>query len=319
MYKVTKPKLSTSGQIDHLEFKGVKFNIISKKEAMEYLSLNNNYFKLASYRKSFAKHPDGDSKGQYINLEFAYLKDLAIIDMKLRYSLLHMALDIEHFSKVRLLKYIESSADDGYKIVKDYINSLSGYQNDMLNNELNKVRGNPYSGDIIEKYDNDFPVWAFVEIITFGRFVSFYQFCAANFDDSNLEDEYYLLLSTKTLRNAVAHSNCLINNLLPNTSIYNTNYGLNRELSKIGISKSIRDRKMSNVRIQQIVTLLYTHKKLVTSSGVHKNQCEALSKTIERAFRHIEYYVGNETILTTFNFLKIVIDNWFKYEYNDIT
>lgn len=316
MYKETKPKLSTLEQINHLVLKGVKFNITSKEEAIEYLSLNNNYFKLTSYRKSFAKHPEGDLKGQYIELDFAYLKDLAIIDMKLRYTIIHMALDIEHFSKVRILKYIENSKDDGYKIVKDYIDSLSGYQSDILNKELNKVRGNPYCGDIIEKYDNDFPVWAFVEIITFGRFVSFYQFCATNFNDSNLEDEYYLLLSTKTLRNAVAHSNCIINNLSPNTSSYKTNYELNRELSKIGISKDIRSRKMSNVRVQQIITLLYTHKKLVTSSGVHKSQCEAINKTIERAFHHIEYYVNNETISTTFNFLKIVIDNWFKSEYN---
>jgi len=59
MYEKIKPILSIKGQINHLTFRGVKFDILSKEEAMVYLSQNNNYFKLTSYRKSFAIHLDG--------------------------------------------------------------------------------------------------------------------------------------------------------------------------------------------------------------------------------------------------------------------
>ena len=103
MSKNAKPILNSQEQIDHLINKGVVFDLISTEEAKLYLDKNNNYFKLRAYRKNFPKHPDGSNKDKYINLDFAMLKDLAIIDMRLRYVLLHMALDIEHFSKVKLL------------------------------------------------------------------------------------------------------------------------------------------------------------------------------------------------------------------------
>lgn len=317
MYEMTKPKLSVTEQIDRLTSKGIKFDITSKDEAIDYLSKNSNYFKLTSYRKSFAKHPDGKLKGKYINLDFEWLKDLSIIDMRLRYTFMHMALDVEHFSKVRLLKVIEESDEDGYGVVASFLANLSGDQYDAIMRELSKVKGNPYCGDIIAKYDNDFPVWAFIEIITFGWFITFYIYCAKNvFEDRKLENEAYLLLASKDLRNAVAHNNCLINNLLPNTIKRATNYYVSNELSRIGVTKSIRDKKMSNVRIQQIVTLLYTHKKIVTSPGINEHQCDVLNETIQRMFRNIDFYSSNETIFTTFKFLKYVIDKWFPCSYN---
>lgn len=312
MYETTKPKLSTKEQIDRLTSKGIRFDITSESEAINYLSKNSNYFKLTAYRKSFAKHPDGKLKGQYIDLDFEWLKDLSIIDMRLRYALMHMALDVEHFSKVRLLKVIEDSDENGYKVVNSFLDSLSMDQHDAIMRELDKVKGNPYCGDIIAKYDNDFPVWAFIEIITFGWFISFYRYCAEEvFEDRRLLNEAYLLLASKDLRNAVAHNNCLINNLLPNTIKHKTNFGVSNALGQIGITKSIRESKMSNVRVQQIVTLLYTHKKLVSSMGIYEHQCEMLDYTVQRMFRNINYYSSNETILTTFNFLKKVIDKWF--------
>lgn len=36
---------------------------------------NNNYFKLRAYRKNFEKYVGGAKNGQYINLDFAMLKD----------------------------------------------------------------------------------------------------------------------------------------------------------------------------------------------------------------------------------------------------
>lgn len=237
--------------------------------------------------------------------------------MRLRYALLRLALDIEHYAKVRLIKRIEDSDEDGYQIVDGFVNSLSNGQKEAFEKEINRNRDNPYCGDIIRKYDGEFPIWAFVEVIPFGRFVAFYKYCADYFADKEFGKEYYLLLSAKGLRNAAAHSNCIINDLKPNTSIVKTSNEVNQELGAIqGITKTIRRRKMSNARIQQIVTLLYTHKKIVTSEGVHDYQCKALHEVVDRMFHHIEYYEHNDTIKTTFEFVKLVIDNWFPFEYN---
>ena len=316
-----KPKLDIEQQIEHMMEKGIKFDIVPKEDAHIYLSQNNNYFKLRAYRQNYFKHPGGKSEGKYINLDFAYLKDLATIDMKLRYLLLHMALDVEHYAKVKILNLITSSREDCYSIVADYVAGLSSNQNESYKREISNSSRSPYCGNIVTKYkDVGFPVWAFVEIISFGRFISFYGFCAKRLKNEDLLDDYHLMLAVKDLRNAAAHNNCLLNDLRPGTSTKQTNNRLQNELGSVEKSKMTRKRKMSNIRVQQIATLLYTHKKLVISPGIQKHQSERLHAIISKCFfRNIDYYENNPTIKTTFEFLRKVIDNWFPLEYNPDT
>lgn len=98
-----KPMLGVDGLIAHSKEKGITFEIISEDEAKDYLGRNNNYFKLSSYRKNYTKFPAGPRKGQYRDLDFAYLIELARIDVEVRHILLKMCLDIEHFLKVSLI------------------------------------------------------------------------------------------------------------------------------------------------------------------------------------------------------------------------
>ncbi len=102
-----KPRLSLDEQIQHLKDKGILFNIMDEESAKQYLKYNNNYYKLTSFRKNYDKHPGGKNEGKYINLEFAYLVDVSIIDMRLRYRVVEMALDIEHHTKLQLLRKID--------------------------------------------------------------------------------------------------------------------------------------------------------------------------------------------------------------------
>ena len=102
-----KPRLSLDEQIQHLKDKGILFNIMDEDSAKQYLKYNNNYYKLTSFRKNYDKHPGGENKGKYIRLEFAYLVDMSIIDMRLRYRVVEMALDIEHHTKLQLLRKID--------------------------------------------------------------------------------------------------------------------------------------------------------------------------------------------------------------------
>lgn len=102
-----KPWLTASEQIDHLKSRGVHFSLMSEDDARAYLEKNSNYFRLRAYRLGFPKVEEGNRKGEYANLDFKMLVDLSIVDMLLRYEMLPLTLDVEHFAKVKLLKRIE--------------------------------------------------------------------------------------------------------------------------------------------------------------------------------------------------------------------
>ena len=110
-----KPMLNKYEQIQHLKSKGITFDICSEKEAFQYLRCNNNYFKIASYRKNYDKYQGGKEKGKYIALDFGCLKDLAIVDMRLRYTIVQLALDIEHYAKVNILTMAEDHKEEPWK------------------------------------------------------------------------------------------------------------------------------------------------------------------------------------------------------------
>lgn len=85
-------------QIDHLKSRGVHFSLMSEDDARSYLEKNSNYFRLRAYRLGFPK-VEGARKGEYANLDFKMLVDLSIVDMLLRYEMLPLTLDVEHFAR----------------------------------------------------------------------------------------------------------------------------------------------------------------------------------------------------------------------------
>lgn len=117
-----KPMLPVAGLIGHMQEKNITFNVMTLEAAQNYLDKNNNYFKLTSYRKNYSKFNSGIRKGQYENLDFAFLIELARIDVLLRKAILGMCLDIEHFLKVKLIKGVEDEPEeDGYTIVECFL------------------------------------------------------------------------------------------------------------------------------------------------------------------------------------------------------
>jgi abortive infection bacteriophage resistance protein len=226
-----------------------------------------------------------------------------------------MALDIEHHTKLQLLRKMDDNNEDGYQVIQDYIASLDERQKSIFDSEINRNKGNIYCGDIIDKYDRAFPIWAFVEIVPFGRLVSFYGFCADRFSDKTMKDNFYRLLTCKEIRNASAHSNCILNDLRSKTAAHGTNAAVTKELMTIsGMNSNFRKNRMSNARIQQVITLLYMHKIMVGSDGIRKSECEELRKVANRVDKNIDYYKDNSKIKGTLYFLKMVVDSWFKNE-----
>ena len=254
-----KPMLNASELIKHLKNKGINFSVMSDIDAEAYLSQNNNFFKLTSYRKNYTKYTDGPNKDKYEHLDFAYLIELARIDVEVRFILLKMCLDIEHFLKVFLIKFVEDmvatgTGEDGYKIVSDYIAYDNNHSVDIkdenrkkqvnLEEKLKQNIGNPYCGNLLKNYKDDMPIWALVEIISFGDLLDILDFCHV-VHSMELPVDRRCLDRVRQIRNATAHNNCIINDFQPTNKPMNTPAFITNYLISAGIGQNMRKKKLS--------------------------------------------------------------------------
>jgi hypothetical protein len=156
-----KVKLSIDGQIDYMKNKsGIQFNIINEEEAKDFLTNNTYYFKIKSYAKNYEKYIEGDNTGKYINLEFAYLKEMSTLDMYFRRVIMKLSLDTEHFLKTQLLRDFASNDEgDGYSIIDELFSTY-----DYIEGNITKKERNSACSDLIIKYKGNFAIWNIVWI-----------------------------------------------------------------------------------------------------------------------------------------------------------
>lgn len=307
-----KRKLTVDEQIAHLKHKGVQFRLMDEAAARDYLRCSSNYFKLTAYRKNYQKHPGGAKAGQYVRLDFAYLVDLAEIDRVLRDLVLGMALDVEHSVNVQIMRQMERDNEDGYSIVQDFVNSLDAKERRILDGEIARNRHNTYCGDMVSKYEGAYPVWVFLELLSFGKLCSFYRFCAQRYDTPEMLKTYYRLRMCQTLRNAAAHNSCILNDLGSRSTRIKTDTVVNRAIAAIpGMAKSFRAAKMKNERLQQIATLLYTYQAVDAGRAFGALEERKLQYFAARLGQNSAYYDSNDLLRTSFSFIRMLIDNWY--------
>lgn len=304
-------KLTVKEQIEHMKSKGIQFNIIKEDEAEEYLKENTYYFKLKSYAKMFEKYKNGEKAGQYVNVEFAYLKELAILDMHLRHFILKTSVDLEHTIKVKFLVDFNKSSSNGYEI----INKFFTYYPDVKSKILEKKKTS-YCADLIDKLESEgYAIWNVVELLSFGDFINLYELFYQEYPEVKTEILYtYPMRSIKSLRNAAAHNNCILNQL---TKIRSRDLHVNKKVVSFVsqnnlIGRTQRINCMEMQAVHDFVTLLYVIYKAVNSEGVKNKIVEELHWIIyERFPRHKEYFKKNNSLMTVYDFIKKMIDNYF--------
>lgn len=298
-----KKLLTVKDLITHMkDKKGIRFDIVSEEDAKHFLTEHNYYFKLAAYRGNYAKYPCGDKAGKYIDLDFAYLQELSTLDMHLRYIVLEMCLDIEHAVKVSLIHDMESNpSEDGYNIVKIF---------NQQNNSLAKVNRHvktSYAKNIIQKYYKNCPIWVFCEIISFGDLCKL-----CNFYDhlyrGRLSFKSTLLYPIRDIRNASAHSNCLIYNIHENNNKPNNEIANMIKSKMPHISKSLRSKMLSNKTVHDFITLMYFYDIVVKSEKTKSNRFAEIAELFDvRMKRNCNYFKTNASLLSAYNFVSSFI------------
>ena len=313
--------MKISEMVPYLKTKNIKFKLISEDKAEKYLRDNNNYYNVTQYKNNFEKYMiDGVFVNKYIDLDFAYLKDLAIIDHRVRLLFFKMIIDIEHYLKIRILNLIENIEDeDGYGIVNLYLEKDFNDEKfpKKVHNSIFKKVGSEYYQKIFSKYDMDkdkklenIPVWEFLEIITLGELVNFYDFFSKEYQLKKEIKNIFILREIVKLRNAVAHNSCVLCDLDKKDNEYAPDFKIVNYLNSCGIGKETRDNKLSNSRIKQMTYTLYMFNEIVTSEGVKRNVITNINELFyERIILHKEYYNNNELLKSIYTYFDKIIKN----------
>ena len=302
-----KKMLSIDELIEHMKNKGITFDIVSEEEAKEFLQKNNYYMKLASYRSNYQKCESGKRSGQYQKLDFAYLRELSTIDMHLRYMIIEMCLDIEHAIKVKLLEHATNNEkEDGYDIVRRFI---AQDDNMRVLKSIRSHKAGEYCKDLIAKYYPYFPIWVFVELISFGDLLYFCSFYEKTYGVQIVNN--MLMNTVRDMRNAAAHSNCILNQM---TERIDVTKQVNSEISNFvkgmsDISKTSRVNNLNYKFTNNFITLLYVYDNLMGEVAKKKRYNELKQFIDGRVIKHKDYFTSNSKIVSVYNFHKKVIDN----------
>lgn len=272
-------------QIELLKQENITFEKISIEEAKEYLIKNNNYRNLCLYKNLFEKYYiDGKYINKYIDLDFAYLKDLAIIDFELRLLLYDIISDIEHYLKFRIINLIDSD-------------------NNVIRKYLIRDKENKYTKNLSENTS----IEDLLDLLPFGKLIEFYEFFVKT---SKLkEDKKYvnLLKEIVTLRNRVCHNNKILANLNETVENYIINPDVLDYLKKCKIDKESRN-VISNSTIRQLTYTLYMFNILVTSEEIKEHIKELLHKLFfERIIKNKNFYKKNKLLKSVYKYFKKII------------
>ena len=212
---------------------------------------------------------------------------------------------LQGYLKLRTLKRKEIQMKKGRnKIIQKFIARDKSFK---ILKSIQAHKASAYCKDLIEKYYPYFPAWVFVELISFGDFAYLCDFYSDTYG-TPIGDRI-LLNSVRDIRNACAHSNCLINNLVPGNNKAHQSV-VNRVKAISAISESSRDKKLSNKCIYDFVCLLYAYDEIVASNAAKQKRYIELEELFEGRFlEHKDWLVNNNIITSSYSFIKKILDS----------
>lgn len=327
-------KLNHAKQVKYLKNqKNIGFNIIDEKQAAEILKERTYYYKVTCYRKNFRKNQNG----QYENVEFALLNDMAVLDMRLRYLLLQLTLDLEHVLKTNLINSITNSNEDGFTILTEFdaheeakfIASLRPGSNRKYQSVQQMLIKNPSS----ESYDysltsvynpkiqpaRPMPIWVFLEKAPYNSLIKFTEFYTQNKKPNykSFQTAKELLLLGKRIRDSAAHNRPILlnigNDIHAGTIKGRISNLVEKEFQNLSITPKNTSEYtkyidcMKNIKVHDIFCLLILHKTYVKSQEIKDKRYVELKEFVERCSKYAFLYSEHQNLKTVHEFFKQVV------------
>lgn len=290
-------KFTTKEHIQNLEADGVSFKYMSPADARYVLNRVNYYFQVNAYSDNFAKGGDG----KFINLDFAYLADLAAIDRRLRQYLLALCLDVEQGIKTYIVNNVSNnSKEDGYTIVQDFRkrhpHSYAG--------TMEQVNKNRYLSKLYGKYRKSMPIWVFMTACSFGVLSLFVDFYADRYRTQKLKQIQAHLKFCKNIRNACAHSDPFLTNLFADEGVLRQPPAA---VMSVGKEMGIPQTCIKDLKVNDLISTFYLHQK-VQSAELAQYRVQEGRQLLDRINSHQDWYEGNSKLQTFWSVLKQLID-----------
>lgn len=332
-------KLKIEEQIEDLASKNVIFDdesdkskgLMTEADARSFLRYNTFYFHFKHYAHAFETYKN-TSTIKYVELSFGKMVELSKLDMYFRRIVLHMCLDVEHLLKSRLLYDISiNDEEDGKNIVGKYISNLKdGYKYYV---GIKAKYKNSILSKLVAKFPDDqkdLAVWKFVEVLSFGEFIDFYEFYHSEYSERALQGGVPTFVKylddIRFLRNAAAHNSTMLSHLNskedlePTYNIKNIIIKKKQERDKSNGNKRKLfegidvSKQLSNYVIHDFVTLLFLYRDLLKHSldgGMYCRTMEELDALFNpengRMVLHKEMFKKDKGLIQTYRFVVDVL------------
>ena len=333
-------KITLEEQIEDLKSKNIQFDsesdnargLMTEEDAKKFLRYNTFYFHFKHYAHAFETYKNS-STTKYVNLSFGKMVELSKLDMYFRRIVLHMCLDVEHLLKTRLLYDITiNPKEDGKNIVDKYISTLKkGYAGYV---EIKDRHKDSILSKLVAKFPDDqkeLPAWKFVEVLSFGQFIDFYEFYYNEYSERNSRDGVPAFVkyldNVCFLRNAAAHNSELLSHLNSKTEFEPT-YNIKNiilEKKQKDDKNSVNKRKLfegidvgkqlKNPVIHDFVTLVFLYRDLLKHSlegGMYRRTMEELDTLFNpesgRMILHKEMFCKDKGLIQSYRFIVDVLD-----------
>jgi len=290
--------------------KGVTFNHVTMDQAKTYLERKNSDFRIKAYCKNYEVKP---STGEYINLDFNYLTEMAEIDHQLRRFITKFIVHLEHILKQNLLRDLTNEpTEDGFTIISDFL-----VENPGVLSSIEEKRRQSVVGELIDKYRDRYSMWSILEVLSFGEFIKLYGFYYERHPAKGKHEN--ILHHIKFLRNAVVHNICLLNSLKRpyQLSSFRRCEEVVSYLSRSPISSKARNKNLENPVIHDLITALYVFQSVCADRDTKKKYCVELNRLFKADFvKNGAYFNGNSIIQSRYEFFIKFIDYYSTTSYN---